>query len=87
MISEEDIIQSSLIIKSSKYLSHCKKKGVEISLSPFCDLTSWVNSLGYQKLILIKNNTLFSKNYIKFLFSELINVGRYRFDYFISKKN
>ena len=55
MNSEIDFVQLSLIKKSKKYLSHCKEKGIDIALSPFCDLTSWINSLGYQKLHLIND--------------------------------
>ena len=53
MNKEIDLVQLSLIKKSKKYLTTCKEKGINIALSPFCDLTTWINSLGYQKLHLI----------------------------------
>ena len=67
------------------------KKGINIALSPFCDLTTWINSLGYQKLHLINKNKFFSKGYLIF-FSEIINIGRFKFDYYVynnlpNKKN
>ena len=87
MNSEVDTIQYSLIKKSIKYLDECKKTGIEIALSPFSDLTTWINSLGYQKLLLIKNNKFVSKNYIRYVLSEFLNVGRYRLNYKIYKNN
>tara|TARA_B100001057_G_scaffold500857_1_gene618317 strand:+ start:2793 stop:4094 length:1302 start_codon:yes stop_codon:yes gene_type:complete len=87
MNSEIDIVQSSLILKSKKYLSKCKKKGIEIASSPYCDLTTWINSIGYQKVLLIKNNKFLSKNYIKYFFLECINVGRFKFNYNIYTNN
>ena len=87
MNSEIDIVQSSLILKSKKYLSECKKKGIEIASSPYCDLTTWINSIGYQKVLLIKNNKFLSKNYIKYFFLEFINVGRFKFHYNIYTNN
>ena len=71
MNSEIDIVQSSLILKSKKYLSKCKK-GIEIATSPFCDLTTWINSIGYQKLLLISENKLLSKNYIRYFSQNLL---------------
>ena len=82
MISEIDLVQSSLIKKSKKYLNDCKKKDIDIALSPFCDLTTWIKSLGYQKLHLINKNKLFSKDYAKYLLPDIINIGRYKFEYF-----
>ena len=87
MNSEIDLVQLSLIKKSKKYLTDCEKKGINISLSPFCDLTTWINSLGYQKLHLINKNKFFSKSYLRYFLSEIINVGRYKFDYHIYKNN
>ena len=49
MNNEINYVQLSLIKKSKKYLKNCEKKGINIALSPFCDLTTWINSLGYQK--------------------------------------
>ena len=87
MNSEIDFVQLSLIKKSKKYLSHCKEKGIDIALSPFCDLTSWINSLGYQKLHLINENKIFNKSYLRYFLSEIINIGRYKFNYHIYKNN
>ena len=87
MNSEIDFVQLSLIKKSKKYLSHCKEKGIDIALSPFCDLTSWINSLGYQKIHLINENKIFNKSYLRYFLSEIINIGRYKFNYHIYKNN
>lgn len=87
MNSEIDIVQSSLIRKSKKYLAKCKKKGIEIATSPYCDLTTWINSVGYQKLLLIKNNKFLSIKFFRYFISELINVGRYKLNYKIYKNN
>ena len=70
MNSEIDLVQLSLIKKSKKYLTDCEKKGINISLSPFCDLTTWINSLGYQKLHLINKNKFFSKSYLRYFLSK-----------------
>ena len=66
MNNEINFVQLSLIKKSKKYLSNCKRKGIDIALSPFCDLTTWINSLGYQKLHLINQNKFLSKGDIKY---------------------
>ncbi len=87
MNSEIDFVQLSLIKKSKKYLNDCKEKGINIALSPFCDLTTWINSLGYQKLHLINGNQFFNKSYLRYFLSEIINIGRYKFDYHIYKNN
>ncbi len=83
MNNEINLVQLSLIKKSKKYLIDCKKKGLEIGLSPFCDLTTWINSLGYQKLQLINKNKFFSKSYLRYFFSEILNIGRFNFDYHV----
>ena len=87
MNSEIDFVQLSLIKKSKKYFNDCKEKGINIALSPFCDLTTWINSLGYQKLHLINGNQFFNKSYLRYFLSEIINIGRYKFDYHIYKNN
>ena len=83
MNNEINYVQLSLIKKSQKYLKNCEKKGINIALSPFCDLTTWINSLGYHKLHLINKNKLFSVGYFRYFFSEIINIGRFKFDYYV----
>ena len=83
MNNETNYVQLSLIKKSQKYLKNCEKKGINIALSPFCDLTTWINSLGYHKLHLINKNKLLSVGYLRYFFSEIINIGRFKFDYYV----
>ena len=47
-----DKLQLSLIKKSKNYLLKCKKKNIDISTSPYCDLNTWHNGVGYEKLLL-----------------------------------
>lgn len=82
MIDQISKNQLSLILKSKNYLSECRKKAVEISSSPFCDLNSWNNSLGYQKLLLLKDNKFFSFSFFWYLMIEILNVGRFKFQIF-----
>ena len=77
-------LQLSLISKSKNYLENCKKRAVEISCSPLCDLNSWNNSLGYQKLLLLKNNKILTFPFLWHLILEIINIGRFKFKVFNS---
>ena len=70
MNNEINCVQLSLIKKSLKYLKNCEKKGINITLSPFCDLTTWINSLKYHKLHLIYKNKFFSKGYLRYFFRD-----------------
>ena len=74
-----DKLQSLLISKSKNYLANCKKKEINIFASPLCDLNSWSNGLGYEKLLLLKNNKNFSLNFLWQLIIEIINIGRFNF--------
>jgi hypothetical protein len=87
MNNEINFVQLSLIKKSKKYLSNCKRKGIDIALSPFCDLTTWINSLGYQKLHLINENKFFSKGHLRYFLSEILNIGRFNFNYYVYNNN
>ena len=87
MNNEISFVQLSLIKKSKKYLKDCSRKGIDVALSPFCDLTTWINSLGYQKLNLINKNEFFSKGYLRYFLSEILNIGRFNFDYYVYNNN
>tara|TARA_B100001121_G_scaffold211406_1_gene185198 strand:+ start:1945 stop:3249 length:1305 start_codon:yes stop_codon:yes gene_type:complete len=74
-----DKLQLSLISKCRKYLINCKKKKIDVSISPFCDLNTWNNSVGYENLLLLKNDKKLSINFIWRIFLEIINIGRFKF--------
>ena len=74
-----DKLQLSLISKCRKYLINCKKNKIDISISPFCDLNTWNNGVGYENLLLLKNDKKFSIKFIWRTFLEIINVGRFKF--------
>ena len=82
MSDKIDDLQLSLISKSKSFLQKCNKKNIDISLSPFCDLTSWNDGLGFQRLLLLKNNKKFSLKLLIFYFYELFGIGRFKFSYF-----
>ena len=56
-------LQVNLIFKSKKYLSDCRRRGIDISTSPFCDLNTWSNGVGYEKLLLFKKKQNFNINF------------------------
>ncbi len=82
-----DKLQLSLISKSKNYLANCKKKEINISASPLCDLNSWSNGLGYEKLLLLKNNKNFSFSFLWQFFLEIINIGRFNFKIYEPNNN
>ena len=59
-----DKLQLSLIKKYKNYLKNCKKKNIDISTSPYCDLNTWHNGVGYEKLLLLKDNKKISLKFI-----------------------
>jgi len=78
MFEKEGIFKSqvSSIHFVNKYLKKCKRKGINTGVSPLCDFVTWTNCLGYEKLLLLKNNKILSINFLKFYFIELLAIGK-----------
>jgi hypothetical protein len=66
--------QKRIIKKSIIYLKKLKKEKLDITLSPFCYLDSWSNSLGNIKLRLINEEKIKFVEFFIF-FKEIIKIG------------
>ena len=88
MLKEKKIFKSQIssLFVANKYLKKCKDKGIDIGVSPLCDFVTWTDCLGYQKLLLLKNNKSFSINFFINFLKELLAIGKdYEFLKFTSK--
>ena len=77
--------QKRLIKRSIIYLKKLKKEKLDITLSPFCYLDSWSNSLGNIKLRLINEEKIKVKEFFIF-FKEIIKIG-YNYNLSIQENN
>ena len=88
MLKEKKIFKSQIssLFIANKYLKKCKDKGIDINVSPLCDFVTGADCLGYQKLLLLKNNKSFSINFFINFLKELLAIGNnYKFLKFTSK--
>ena len=82
MLKEKKIFKSQIssLFIANGYLKKCKDKGIDINVSPLCDFVTWADCLGYQKLLLLKNNKSFSINFFINFLKELLAIGNnYKF--------
>ena len=49
-LSEIDSYQNNSLSLAKRYLKNCKKKGININISPFCDFVTWAQCVGNEKL-------------------------------------
>ena len=68
------MVQQELIKKSIIYLKKLRQEKIDISVSPFCYLNSWSDSLGNIKLRLLNKEKLKIKEFLIFL-KEIIKIG------------
>lgn len=59
---------------AKKYIHYCKAKTVDIGLTPFCDFVIWAESLGSEKLNLLRKNIFVTKSFIKIFFKEVLSI-------------
>ena len=45
--------QLSSLKTAIKYLQSCKKKGIDINTTPYCDFVTWADGLGLEKFLLL----------------------------------
>ena len=78
MVEEKRIFESQIssLFIANEYLKKCKSKGIDINVSPLCDLLTWADTLGYQKLLLLKNNKSLSINFLISLLEEFLSIGK-----------
>ena len=65
--------QKKLIKKTKLYIANCKKKKIDISISPLCFLTSWAHTPGYINLMWLRKIFKFKDFYV--FFKNILAIG------------
>ena len=82
-----DKLQLDSINVAKKYLTNCKKKKIDITISPYCDFVTWADGVGRQNFLnLTKNKD--PKKFIISIIKELYSIFKIKnFKIYGPKKN
>ena len=61
--------------ENKDFAKKCKKKSVNINLSPFCDFVTWADCVGNEKIKLLQKNSFISFSYLKNIIKGIFFVG------------
>ena len=62
--------QFSSIKTAIRYLESCKKKNIDITISPYCDFVTWADGLGFENFLLLIKKKKINFKFLKFFFYE-----------------
>ena len=75
MSKEIHLLQLNALNLIKNYFKKCKKKKVNINISPFCDFVTWADCIGNEKIKLFQQNSYISFSYLKNIIKEIFFVG------------
>lgn len=75
MSKEIHLLQLNALNHIKNYFKKCKKKKVNINISPFCDFVTWADCLGNEKIKLFQQKSYISFSYFKNIIKEIFFVG------------
>lgn len=93
MTESIEVKQKKIIREANLYISECKKKNIDISLSPLCFMTSWAYTPGYinlmwlRKIYKFKDFYIFLKNILAIGFNHDVFLDCKEKEVFNSQKN
>lgn len=75
---EEKIYSSQInsLIEAKKYLKYCKKKSIDVGLSPYCDFVTWADCVGNEKIKLLAKGKFLSFGIIKNFLKEVFFISK-----------
>ncbi len=75
MRKEIHLLQLNALNLVKKYNKKCKKKTVNINISPFCDFVTWADCIGNEKIKLLQKKSFISFPYLKNIFKGIFFLG------------
>ena len=68
--------QIESISLAKKYLKNCKKRGIDIKVSPFCDFVTWAQGVGNENLKQLIQPKIINFRLLYFYLLEVITIAK-----------
>ena len=75
-LSAIDNYQIESISLAKKYLKNCKKRGIDIKVSPFCDFVTWAQGVGNENLKQLIQPKIINFRLLYFYLLEVITIAK-----------